>query len=217
MSLAVRVKRRRQELRMSQSELADLASQRGGRKVSQQSIHELEHGIVVSPRSLPEIASVLQTTIEALIHGDAATAIPVVGQAINFRPLEKPFDLPLYPTRMKHGGDGEMTMTIGSNGKRKTVRTPRMSAGATMQGNTMLPVFRDGDVLLLDSHGPVKPGQDYAFVTAVKGTVETRVAHLVRETNGDWYVQTWTPKRVTRLSKAEWPHAILITGVYRRG
>ncbi len=63
MSIGVRVKARREELRLTQSELATRAG------TTQQSIEQLESGKTKRPRYLPELARALSIDPDFLLHG----------------------------------------------------------------------------------------------------------------------------------------------------
>ena len=100
----------------------------------------------------------------------------------------------------------------------KPVRPPRLPAGVPMTDSTMSPVYEAGDTLLLDAAGPRKTGRDYVFCTDNSGdVVDARVGRLVASTPTHWSCRQWNPQRIIRLDRAEWPHAILIAGAYRRG
>ena len=99
----------------------------------------------------------------------------------------------------------------------KPVRPPRLSAGVLMTDSTMSPVYEAGDTLLLDAAGPHKTGHDYVFCAGTSGGVDARVGRLVASTPTHWSCRQWNPQRIIRLDRAEWPHAILIAGAYRRG
>ena len=87
-----------------------------------------------------------------------------------------------------------------------------------MTDSTMSPVYEAGDTLLLDAAGPRKTGRDYVFCTDTSGdVVDARVGRLVASTPTHWSCRQWNPQRIIRLDRAEWPHAILIAGAYRRG
>lgn len=219
MSLAERVKARRQELGMSQTELAVIASQLGDRPVSQQSIAELEANIVHSPRALPEIAAALKTTVDELRRGKIATALPVFsGQVAEFVPLENTITLlPLYPTeRGATAGVMRMVLDQRNGRRRKYVRPPRASGVGRMTDRSMSPAFEPGDELLLDARGPQKTGHNYVFCDAVAGAVDTVVGLLTGISPTTWTVQQWNPKRRLKLSRQQYPHIVLITGVYLR-
>jgi hypothetical protein len=107
-----------------------------------------------------------------------------------------------------------MKVIIHGSGKPKPVRPP---AGVLMTDSTMSPVYEAGDTLLLDATGPHKTGHDYVFCAGTSGDVDARVGRLVASTSTHWSCRQWNPQRIIRLDRAEWPHAILIAGAYRRG
>jgi len=74
-SIAERIKYRRQELRLTQSELADLVG------IKQQSIHQIESGLTQKPRYLFEIAFALNCEIEWLMTGTSIRSAEEVSKS----------------------------------------------------------------------------------------------------------------------------------------
>lgn len=68
---AARVRRLREKLGLSQSELAA----RIGTGVKQQSLDQIERGLVSRPRFLPELAQALGTSVQWLLTGEGAPTL----------------------------------------------------------------------------------------------------------------------------------------------
>lgn len=82
MSIALRVKSTREALGLTQVELAEKVG------TSQQSIEQLENGKTKRPRYLPELAKVLEVTVDWLLDGTSFG---------NISPIEKQRTIQLYP------------------------------------------------------------------------------------------------------------------------
>ncbi|MEJ6522069.1 LexA family transcriptional regulator [Shewanella bicestrii] len=146
MNLGTRVKKRRNELGLTQSQLAEAIS------TSQQTVQSIEAGLVENPRKLKEIAEALQTTPEFLRFGigemDNAT---VVASAGNYLPLISmvqagvwteiqelpPLDVELYPCPIK---------------------CSQHSFIVRVEGESMLPRFEEGDLIYVDPEAQVENG-----------------------------------------------------------
>ncbi|HCD15493.1 LexA family transcriptional regulator [Shewanella sp.] len=146
MNLGTRVKKRRNELGLTQSQLAEAIS------TSQQTVQSIEAGLVENPRKLKEIAEALQTTPEFLRFGigemDNAT---VVASAGNYLPLISlvqagvwteiqelpPLDVELYPCPIK---------------------CSQHSFIVKVEGESMLPRFEEGDLIYVDPEAQVENG-----------------------------------------------------------
>ncbi|MFV0507769.1 MAG: LexA family protein [Shewanella algae] len=138
MDLGARVKKRRSQIGLTQSQLAEAV------ETSQQTIQSIESGLVINPRKLKEIAEALQTTPEYLRFGvgemDNATVVAAAG---NYLPLISmvqagawteikevaPFDMELYPCPIK---------------------CSTRSFIVKVEGESMLPDFKPGDLLYVD-------------------------------------------------------------------
>lgn len=74
MSIASRVKAKREQLGLTQSELAEKVG------TSQQAIEQLEGGRTKRPRYLPELASVFEVSSEWLLHGTGHSNVTFAGK-----------------------------------------------------------------------------------------------------------------------------------------
>ena len=74
MSIASRVKAKREQLGLTQSELAEKVG------TSQQAIEQLEGGRTKRPRYLPELASVFDVSSEWLLHGTGHSNVTFAGK-----------------------------------------------------------------------------------------------------------------------------------------
>lgn len=146
MNLGTRIKKRRNELGLTQSQLAEAIS------TSQQTVQSIEAGLVENPRKLNEIAEALKTTPEFLRFGigemDNAT---VVASAGNYLPLISlvqagvwteiqelpPLDVELYPCPIK---------------------CSQHSFIVKVEGESMLPRFEEGDLIYVDPEVQVENG-----------------------------------------------------------
>lgn len=155
MNLAARAKRRRTELKLTQVEVAKRAG------VSQQSIEAIENGKTLKPRNLLALAAALECDPKwLLIGGDVVTdytcgarRVPILsyvqaGAFTNAAPLID-------------AGEYEYVLT--------TAELSERSFALRICGDSMVPEFREGDIVIIDADIYPTPGE---FVTARNGNHE---------------------------------------------
>lgn len=146
MCIGERIKKRRTKLNLTQAALAELVG------MAQQSLQSVESGKIEKPRKIKELAEALQTTPEYLQFGvgemDNAT---VVASAGNYLPLISmvqagvwtdihevaPLDVELYPCPIK---------------------CSKRSFIVRVEGESMLPDFKSGDLIYVDPDAQVENG-----------------------------------------------------------
>jgi SOS-response transcriptional repressor LexA len=144
MVISERIKKRRKKLGLTQAALAEMVG------IAQQSLQSIESGKIEKPRKIKELAEALQTTPEFLLFGvgeiDNAT---VVASAGNYLPLISmvqagvwtdiqevaPLDVELYPCPIK---------------------CSKRSFIVKVEGESMLPDFRPGDLIYVDPDAQVE-------------------------------------------------------------
>ncbi|TNZ90917.1 DNA-binding protein [Vibrio parahaemolyticus] len=151
MSIAVRLKQRREELDLTQEELANLAG------IKQQTIQSIESGRTRKPRDIVSIADALKCSPNWLLNG--GSVIPLTH--INSRRI------PL----LSYVQAGELT-------EENPIREPDGSFeyvscdddigseafALRIEGDSMTPDFREGDLVIIDPSVAPAPGE---FVFAV--------------------------------------------------
>ncbi|HBR6619831.1 TPA: helix-turn-helix domain-containing protein [Klebsiella pneumoniae] len=155
MNLANRAKKRRLELQLTQTEVAERAG------VAQQSIEAIENGKTRKPRNLITIAAALECDPKWLLLGGdivpdynyGARKIPILSyvQAGAFAALEN----------LDIDGDFEYVLT--------TVDLSERSFALRIRGDSMEPDFREGDIVIIDADVYPTPGE---FVAASNGSHE---------------------------------------------
>ena len=146
MDIAERIKKRRLQLDLTQTEVAEAAL------TSQAALQKIESGITKNPRNLEKLAEALKTTPEFLRFGvgdmDNAT---VVASAGNYLPLislvqagawadiqeVSPLDAELYPC---------------------PVKCSKQSFVVRVEGESMMPDFKSGDLLYVDPEAQAENG-----------------------------------------------------------
>lgn len=182
MSLAARVKEKRQQLNLSQ---ADLAKRVG---VSQQAINSLETGLTERSRHIAQIARALDVTVDYLLDGDgtpAPAASPVELPPVHFSSLPK--DVPVYGQTVG-GEDGNFLFNgqvIDYFRRPPGAATMRDLYGLFVTGTSMWPRFEDGEPIYASPSRPPAIG-DYVIIQ-VHGsdegsTPESYIKRLVKRT-----------------------------------
>lgn len=216
MTLGDRLKIRRRDLGMTQTQLAKAVQKLGG-KLSQQNINSIETGSVQRPGALPEIASVLKTTTRWFIDGNGSP--PPKPRAIDRWELRaNGRDLPCFATVLVPSDpDGAMTIEFSAavNVERlPLLQSVREAFALGVCGHRMAPAFEQDDTIFLDPSRPPKIGVDMLFLSGRAGTVKAMIRRLEGWTAKQWRVRSFRPATVQTLNLGDWPHAITIVARY---
>ena len=153
MSLASRIRQRRQELDLTQTELAERAG------ISQQSVESIENGRTKKPRNIIEIAKALQSHPEWLLNGK--NVMPM--EEINSRRV------PLL-SYVQAGLFKDANPITDCEGNFEYILVDdEISANAfalRVEGDSMTPEFKEGDIVVIDTEIWPNPGE---FVFAKNG------------------------------------------------
>lgn len=150
MSLAERFKARRTELGMTQTEVATIAG------VSQQSIETIESGKTRKPRNIIELSKALKCSPDWLLNGKnimplaeiSTRRIPILSY-VQAGALTEAKDV----TDM----DGNMEYVLADSD------VPESSFALRIDGDSMQPEFKEGDIVIIDPELCPMPGE---FVVA---------------------------------------------------
>jgi len=222
MSLADRFKELRERAGYSQAELANAATLLSGRRITQQSVADIESGNVKVSRVLDELAAALKTSGQYLKWGELGVTLgqPRADlQRVGLAAVAE--NLPVYfcePESNGHGEPGFMTVkfTAASYASRPShLRKSKKAFGACVRNDDMSPAYELGDLVLVDPRGKLKPGKDYFFLSSLRRPARATVRRLVKATALHWEVAQFNPPKRSRLAKKDFPHALLVAGVYR--
>ncbi|WP_387692934.1 XRE family transcriptional regulator [Photorhabdus sp. RM71S] len=171
MTIAERVKIRRIELDLTQTELADLIG------TKQQSIEQLERGKTKRPRFLPELAVALQCSVSYLLYGteDQKEEIEYAGKPKN--------GLVRVIGEAILGIDGAVDMVEFHAGWLRICSTDHDAYGLKVKGDSMWPRIQSGEFVVIEPNTPVHPG-DEVFVRTRNGHNMIKIMNITR--NGDY-------------------------------
>ncbi|MBE4892641.1 LexA family transcriptional regulator [Enterobacter asburiae] len=154
MALADRVKQKRIELGLTQTEAAELAG------IRQQSWQSIEDGKTLKPRNIIGIAKALRCDADWLMNGGAF--IPIA-EANSRR-------VPLI-SYVQAGALAEKPPIVALDGNFEYILTDselsEFSFGLRIEGDSMEPDFKDGDIIIVDPEVEPTPGE---FVVAKNGS-----------------------------------------------
>lgn len=162
MSIGERCKQAREKLGMSQEKLASIIK-KGGFKIAQSTINNLEAGDVKRPRYVPELAKALGVSTEWLLYGTEPKVAQetVTPSALRVAPISVPTldsmprDVPVLGTAT--GGNGQVVMRGEAI---DYVRRPPSLNGRTdifalyVEDVSMQPAFNPGDLVLVEKRRP---------------------------------------------------------------
>lgn len=198
------VKDARLKKRWSQARLSQEAST-PEEKVSQQTITNIEVNNVWS-KSLPRVLAVLGLDPALAVGGastDAGAQIPKDG-------------VPIYAVSDGEKGSLELSdLYVGSLERPPEVqRVPGVYA-IYMRGALMTPMFRPGDVLIVNPHEPARVEDGALFLS--RDRKHFKVAELIKETPTEWLVKQWGDRpQEFAIAKRDFPICERVAIVKRR-
>ncbi|MCC2649917.1 MAG: hypothetical protein K0R61_29 [Microvirga sp.] len=213
---------------MNQVELAKAVKNRGG-SLSQGQISSLEAGTVGRPRSLPELAAALRTTVEWLLNednsasppekenGNNATVHNTNGRAI----VTSSEPLIVWRTVPSTGRAGETLIykeQAGIATRPVELAFSKQAFAIKVVDDEAHPRYERRDTLLLDPGTTPAEGDDCFFVRDQTASPMAGMARrLVRITPEHWIVRRFvTDAREQKLDRTEWRSAFHIFGSYNR-
>ena len=208
MSLAENVRKFRILRKLSQKALADAIG------VRQNTIAAIESGDTKRTRYLPDLARVLDvdiTDLEPGIGGSESAAIPgsdLVGSR----------DLDVYGS--VEAGEGGIVL---SNEPVDRIRRPtplanvRGGYGVIVVGESMVPLLRPGDIVLVHPHLPPKIEDLCLFMSDHEGEFKATIKEYRGQTKDAWKVRRYQPaERDYTLKKKDFAKCQVVVGIYKR-
>lgn len=229
MPIGDRVRERREALGMNQVELAQAVKNRGG-SLSQGQISSLEAGAVSRPRSLPELAAALRTTVEWLLseedpapptlkdRDNNAAVHSTNGRAI----VTSAQPLGIWRSAPSTERTGETLIYKDKAGlatRPVELEFSKEAFAIKVVDDEAHPRYERRDTLLIDPGTTPAEGDDCFF--ARERTVEPPMSgiarRLVRITPEHWIVRRYQKDaREQKLDRLEWQSALHIFGRYNR-
>ena len=199
---------------------ADLAARA---KISQQAVGKLEAGTAKTSKFLVRIAAALEVSPADL---DDDFRDVTAQQISGFRPPPEilgPRDLPVFSA--VEGGPGEMvvhTDPIEWVQRPWFLREVKEGYAVVVTGESMVPVYEPGDIVIINPRLPAVPNKNAIFVGGEEhGEFVATVKRLTRSTTKEWHVRQHNPPEGAKadfaLSKSDWPKALRIVGKYEGG
>jgi phage repressor protein C with HTH and peptisase S24 domain len=214
MKMGQKIRRRREELRLSQ---ADLGREVG---VSPATIDKIESGHTARSRYLPMIAVKLGVPLEELDTQLAALG----GAATQFLPavdLVGERDFPIYASA--EGGQGQIivsTDAVDFMPRPAPLAHVKGAYGLYITGESMVPEFEPGDVAMVNPYLPLVADVTCVFYGERDGAPRATIKRLMRQSADAWHVKQWNPpekmKAEFTLAKSEWPVCHRTLGKYSR-
>ncbi|MFO1079270.1 MAG: LexA family transcriptional regulator [Reyranellaceae bacterium] len=168
---------------------------------------------------LADLAAFLNTTVEYLITepgGGQAPPPPVLPPR---GALDRP-DLAVYASAA--GGD-EGAWVLSHDAIAWIQRDQRLvgvrdAFACYVVGDSMVPAYEPGNLLLVNPAVPPGQGDDCLFVMeAPDGSRHALIKRLVRFNASAWTVKQWNPDKTFTLLRRDWQRAFLVIGKYNRG
>lgn len=201
-----KIRTRREQLGWSQQELADKVG------IRQQSLYAIEKNRTQKSRYLPKIAHVLGLDLVDLDISlgpsvEARTSHPLFGEG----------NLPIFGT--VEGGSGVLILSsdpIDTIVRPAPLANVRSSYGVIVTNESMIPVFRPGDIALVNPHLPPHPNEEVVLQCERHGSRFGMIKTFVRSSSHAYHLRQWNPRRDFTRSHKEWPSCHLVIGKYSR-
>jgi transcriptional regulator with XRE-family HTH domain len=169
---------------------------------------------------LADLAAFLNTTVDYLITEPAGSGAPPPPPVLPPRgALDRP-DLAVYASA---AGGPEGTWVLSSDAIAWIQRDQRLvgvrdAFACYVVGDSMMPAYEQGNLLLVNPAVPPGAGDDCLFVQeAADGARYALIKRLVRFNSTSWTVKQWNPDKTFTLPRREWQKALLVIGKYNRG
>jgi phage repressor protein C with HTH and peptisase S24 domain len=208
MALKDNLARIRKERGLSQQALASLIG------VRQNTIAAIETGATKKTRYLADLARALRVDV-AELDSDLTKPNRFVGSdrgTIGAR------DLDLYGST--EGGEGVVVVTrfpVDRTWRPPPLVNVRDGYALTVVSESMSPVIRPGDMLLIHPHLAPRRDDSCVFVRNRGGALHAALGEYRGETKENWLVRTYQPsQREFQLEKGDWQRCHVIVGKYNR-
>jgi len=218
MKIGQKIRRRREELRLSQ---ADLGRQVG---VSQATIDKIEAGHTARSRYLPMIAVKLGLPLEEIDPGLAALNASGGLTGPVLPKMEIPVgdrDFPIHASA--EGGQGQIILSsdpVYVMPRPAPLTHVKGAYGLYITGESMVPEFEPGDIAMVNPHLPIVADVTCIFYAEREGSTRATIKRLVRQTPDQWHVKQWNPpegmKPQFTLARAEWTVCHRVLGKFSR-
>ena len=168
---------------------------------------------------LADLASFLSTTVDYLITepgGSAGSPPPVL-------PPRSAMDRPDLAVYASAAGGPEGAWVLSSDAIAWIQRDQRLvgvrdAFACYVVGDSMVPAYEQGNLLLVNPAVPPGAGDDCLFVQeAPDGSRHAMIKRLVRFNSTSWTVKQWNPDKTFSLPRKDWQRAFLVIGKYNRG
>lgn len=203
------VARFRKERDMSQAELAKAIGVK-----SQNTIAAIELGNTAKSKHLPDIARALHVRIVDIDpQSEVEESVIIPGSD-----LVGDRDLKVFAS--VEGGDGIIVLSsehVDMVRRPEPLANVRKGYGVIVVGESMVPVVRPGDVVLVNPHLPPRQEDVCLFIFDDGGEFRATIKEFVSQTETEWKVRRYRPKeKVYNLKKKDWPKCHVTVGKYSR-
>jgi len=212
---------RGEEIRLAREELgwsqADLAERAG---TTQQTVDRVERGVTAHSRAYPNIRAAVGLTPVPGIEGSIYTRIEGEKDKRDLRSRHQ--KISLLGAKSAALAENVIPVMSGTNmidviPKGYPVTFAENSFAALIPDDLMSPVFRAGDIVVINPHLPIQSNTE---IMAAKmdedGTVVTVFRTLIHETKDSYLVKSLNPEKEEELLKSEFTEARQIVAKYNR-
>lgn len=217
---------RRKAFRYTQQSLADAVG------LSLRTIQRFEDGDNIPMKSARKLAELFGVSPLDIISGDVpnggvepppTVVTPFAREASPVIPgseLVGGKDFPIYAAA-QGGPDGAAILSFDAlefTKRPEPLANEPGGFGMYVEGDSMEPAYRQGDIALIDPRRPPRQGDDVLLVAsdALTGEQRAMIKQLVSYTYEEWHVRQFNPPEEFALKKTVWKQALWVVGSYKR-
>lgn len=183
---------------------------------TQQTVDRIESGEIRHSRFMMPILRVLGMSLDLAQEPPGVERSTEEGDSAPSPQFASETEMPIFAAA--EGGDGELVV---SSDPIDYVQRPwflsrvRDPYGVVVTGDSMVPVYRPGDLLLVNPRLPPLREKNAIFVAGEeRGEFRAAVKEYLGATGKEWLVRQYNPPKDFGLPKAEWAKALRIVGRY---
>ena len=209
-NLATRARERREELGLTQGEVAKACG------VTQSAYQLVESGETLRPRYLTELADVFKTTVAWLKHGTGAHSTDLQNNSSSLPQIPKefiPISAPLQRRKVPVYGPASAAspelISITDEFIVDKISCPEELADVRdgfvmfIAGDSMYPRYKHGEMVSVHPRRPPYVGQDCVVVLEQDGNALVKEFAGETESRLEWKFKQYMPEKILKIKKAE--------------
>jgi phage repressor protein C with HTH and peptisase S24 domain len=182
-------------------------------------VQQIEAGKTLKSKYLPDIARVLKVDLGEIDPSQRNSVKDEIEQSrVDISASVGLRDVPVYATT--EGGDGIMVLSsepVDVTDRPSSIARVKDAYGIIVTGESMVPILRPGDTVIVNPHLPPRPEDLCVFRVEREGEFRSTVKEFVRKVPDGWRVKRYRPKeREYVLKVADWDNCHVVVAIHKR-